>query len=270
MRSPEGLRSQYNIERELANRLWHASRTDRKVLYSAVYDELFRRVPDHPQITRKLSSKAKQEETQRQLRMINRFLKTETTYAEIGAGDCSLAVAVAHRVAKVYAVDVSAEIADQSASPTNFQLIISDGISIPIPSESVDVVYSNQLIEHLHPDDARSQLEECYKALKTSGSYICVTPNRLSGPHDISSMFDDDEPQGFHLREYTNGDLAAMFAQVGFRRFRLLVTCRSFVLPFLIPIGPFVYLESVLGKLPSSFRKPLSTPLGCLKFVAIK
>ena len=51
VRSAENIRQHYIIERELADRLRHASREERRAgLYAAVYNELFRRVPDHPLI----------------------------------------------------------------------------------------------------------------------------------------------------------------------------------------------------------------------------
>ena len=54
VRSAENIRQHYIIERELADRLRHASREERRAgLYAAVYNELFRRVADHPQIARK-------------------------------------------------------------------------------------------------------------------------------------------------------------------------------------------------------------------------
>jgi hypothetical protein len=43
--------------------------------------------------------------------------------------------------------------------PVGFQLLISDGSSIPVPHHSVDLAYSNQLMKHLHTADARAQLK---------------------------------------------------------------------------------------------------------------
>ena len=68
---------------------------------------------------------------------------------------------------------------DLADTTTNFELIISDGISIPVPAGSIDFAYSNQLMEHLHPDDAESQLENVFTALRPGGAYLCITPNRL-------------------------------------------------------------------------------------------
>jgi SAM-dependent methyltransferase len=54
-------------------------------------------------------------------------------------------------------------------------------------------------MEHLHPDDASEQLANVYRALKPGGVYCCVTPNRISGLHDIPVYF-DTVSQGLHER----------------------------------------------------------------------
>ena len=155
-------------------------RCDRAGLYAAVYNELFRRVPDHPQIARKSDPTARAVQASRELQLVARFIGPGTNYLEIGAGDCrNLAFAVTGKVIHVYAIDVSDEISKQIEPPPNFELIISDGISIPVPAGSIDFAYSNQLMEHLHPDDAKSQLENVFTALRPGRAYLCITPNRL-------------------------------------------------------------------------------------------
>ena len=100
----------------------------------------------------------------------------------------------------MYALDVSDEIATRITLPANCKLVLSDGLTVAVPEGSIDVAYSNQLMEHLHPDDAVEQLHNVYRALKPGGAYICITPNALWGPHDVSRRF-DREPTGFHLKE---------------------------------------------------------------------
>ena len=82
-------------------------------------------------------------------------------------------------------------------------------------TNTINVVYSHQVIEHLHPDDAVTHLQEVYRVLSPGGAYICATPNRLNGPHDISKYF-DREATGFHLKEYTTTELYGLFRQEGF------------------------------------------------------
>lgn len=204
------IREHYEIEKELANKLRNSLREERKSLYGTLYDELFQRVPLHPQLTQKQSAQDMLKEAKHQLSFLRRFLEKEAIFLEIGPGDCALSFAVADRVKKVYGTDVSAEITKNLECPRNFELILSDGSSIPLPANSVNVVYSNQLMEHLHPDDAVEQLTHIYRVLAKQGKYVCVTPNRLSGPHDVSGYF-DKVATGFHLKEYTHRDLSDLF-----------------------------------------------------------
>jgi hypothetical protein len=74
VRSAENIRQHYIIERELADRLRHASREERRAgLYAAVYNELFRRVPDHPQISRKSNPAAQAVHASRELQLVARL-----------------------------------------------------------------------------------------------------------------------------------------------------------------------------------------------------
>ena len=40
------------------------------------------------------------------------------------------------------------------------------------------------------PEDAVEQLRHLHAALAPGGVYLCITPSRLTGPHDISYLFD--------------------------------------------------------------------------------
>lgn len=262
-RTAERLRSHYEVEKALAARLRQAAPAERRQLYTAVYDELFRRVPDHPQLTRQRSAPERQRVVARELARLRRYLRADTCFLEIGAGDCALSLQAACLVRQVYAVDVSAEITSQAAPPRNFQLILSDGTSIPVPPGTIDVAYSNQLMEHLHPDDADQQLRNVYEALVPGGIYLCLTPNRLSGPHDISRYF-DPVASGFHLREYTHTELREQFRRAGFSRVGAWMSVGSHA--WRLPLFPLLWLEKFLGRLPAARQKQVShwPPLGWL------
>jgi len=239
-RSPEQVREHYEIEKELAARLRGGSADERKRLYREVYDEIYRRVPHHPILSRKVSPAERQITVREQVKFLTRFIGKDTTYLEIGAGDCALTFEVAKHVRKAIAVEVSAEIAASDRCPPNFELVLSDGTSIPIPLGSVDVAYSNQLMEHLHPEDARAQLINLNRALKPGGIYLCETPNRLTGPHDISRGF-DTVATGFHLHEYTNVELFDLFRSCGFEPLLIYNSIRGHT--FRIPTQPLLAAE---------------------------
>jgi SAM-dependent methyltransferase len=258
-RSPALLRQHYEVEKELADRLRHATREQRRSLYGLVYDELYQRVPQHPQLTRKASPELSRAGLVPQLRLLRRYLHPETVVLEIGPGDCALSFALAEQVRQVYGLDVSETITQRVSLPSNFKLILSDGTSVPLPPESVDVAYSNQLMEHLHPDDALEQLEGIWRALRPGGVYICITPNGLSGPHDISAHF-DSVATGFHLKEYTVAELSRLFRKVGFRKVQTLIGRQGVCIP--APVAPVVGGEAILRLLPPGPRRALGRTVG--------
>jgi SAM-dependent methyltransferase len=251
-RSRERLRAHWEIERELADRLRAAGREERTTLYGTVYDELFRRVPDHPQVVRKASAEDRQASVRATRDLLMRFLAPGETFLEIGAGDCAVSLAMAEHAARVYAVAVSREIAHRGGAPANFELLITDGRAIPVARESVDLAYSNQLIEHLHPDDAAEQVTNVFTALRRGGRYICLTPNRLLGPADISQYFEDDVANGFHLREYSERELRDLFLAAGFETVKTLVHVGG--RRHAAPLAPIAAAEATFASLPRSAR----------------
>jgi len=254
-RTLEQLREHYEIEKELANRLRTATKDERGKLFGEVYDEMLRRVPMHPQLMQKASPEAKARAVARQFSFAKRFIKPTDVFLEVGPGDCSFALEVTKHARQVYAVDVSDEITKGFTAPPNFKLVLSDGQSIPAEPGSVQVAYSNQLMEHLHPDDAAEQLQNIYRALAPGGLYVCITPNRLSGPHDISAAF-DLVATGFHLKEYTVGELSRLFKQVGFSDVSFYVAIKNVAVR--VPMFMILGLEGFLNMLPSKLRVKLA------------
>jgi hypothetical protein len=104
----------------------------------------------------------------------------------------------------------------------------------------------------LHPDDPAEQLKNIFHALIPFGVYICVTPNRLSGPHDISKYF-DEVATGFHLKEYSTLELSSLFRKVGFSRVRAYIGAKGKYVG--LPICTIGLCETLLDKLPYATRK---------------
>jgi SAM-dependent methyltransferase len=254
-RTTEELRDHYEIERELADRLRNASKAERSTLYASLYDELYRRVPTHPLVMRRSSPGDTARAVASRMLFLERFLRPGIDFLEIGPGDCALSIAVSRDVKEVTAVEVSRAIASGCALPPNVHLVYSDGSSVPVPPESIDVAYSCQVMEHLHPEDAVEQAQNVFRALRRGGVYICITPNRLSGPHDISKYF-DRVARGFHLSEYTSAELASMLEGIGFSGVGLYVRYhRRFVR---IPLALMRRFESSFETLPYALRRRLA------------
>jgi ubiquinone/menaquinone biosynthesis C-methylase UbiE len=266
-RTFEQIREHYEIEKELADRLRNSTEEERMSLYTSVYDTLFQKVPHHPQLTRKEESSSRRIYVSKQLQFLQRFLNPNSTFLEVGPGDCSLTIEVSKQVRKAYAIDVSKVVTLNQELPENFELIISDGRSIPVPMDSIDVIYSNQLMEHLHPDDAFKQLHNIYQVLNKGGVYVCITPNQLNGPHDISEFF-DDIATGFHLKEYTITELSELFKKVGFSQISPYIGVRKTYVK--VPLFIMKISEAFLSKIPYGLRMRMISNLLFDVFLQIK
>ena len=257
-RTHQQLLEHYEIEKKLASQLRNASREERQGLYNVLYDELYRRVSHHPQLARKGDSKLRLLEVSRQMKFLRNFLDPSFTFLEVGPGDCSLSLEIAKHVEKVYAIDVSKEITKGKILRRNFELIVSNGCSIPVPETSIDIAYSRDVMEHLHPDDALDQLQDLFRCLTHGGKYICITPNQLSGPHDVSRYF-DNVATGFHLREYTLTELCDLFHNAGFSKMRTYIGGQGVYVRF--PLLPITICERLLGMLSSLVRRRIAKTL---------
>lgn len=238
----EELRQHYEREKTLARKLRNSTPEERKHLYREAYNELTPLTPEARQCMRPLSAK---EYASLQMKILKPFLKRARRFLEIGPGDCSLSFEVAKHVREVVAIDVK----DQTATtpPSNFRLIISDGINLNVDHASVDIAYSSSVMEHIHPEDAEIQLSGIYAALVPGGTYICITPHRYTGPHDISGFF-DEVATGLHLKEYTYDELRRLFSRVGFSCTAGLVVYGPLCLS--VPVHLFILLEKILFRMP--------------------
>jgi SAM-dependent methyltransferase len=187
-RPPERLIAHYELERRLADRLRVACRDERSRLYTEVYSELFDSLPDHPQ---KTAVDSRADRIAKQVRLLKPRIRRGDVYLEIGCGDALLPFALSGFAREVLGLDVTDALVDFAAAPTNFRFLKTDGVEIPLAENSVDLAHSDQLMEHLHVEDAEAQLREIHRVLRPGGRYVCKTPSSVTGPHDISVFFDE-------------------------------------------------------------------------------
>jgi len=149
----------------------------------------------------------------------------------------------------VVAIDACNRIGPAIERPCNFELVLADGCGIAVPSGSIDVAFSNQVIEHLRPEDAREHLRNIFRILAPGGTYVCITPNRLYGQHDASGCF-DEVATGVHLREYSAREIRELLLGAGFEHVDFYFGARGWFArcPEWIMAG----LEALLDALPAA------------------
>ena len=214
-RTAAQLRNHFEVERELAARVLNSSRDERRTILPDLYDELFARVPDHPRLTRQITAEMRSAAIESRLRILRPHLCKNMHFLEFAPGDCALSYAVCPLVESVTAVDISDQRSLGASQPENFNLILYDGYELGLSESSVDMAFSYQFLEHLHPEDVGIHLRNAGRLLKEGGVYIFDTPHRFTGPHDISGAF-GNELKCLHFQEWTYREMFELLRQHGF------------------------------------------------------
>jgi SAM-dependent methyltransferase len=252
------LENHYLIERGIAEKIKNSGPEERKAIYATMYQDLFTHVPDHPRLTRRENEEETMKVNNEKYNLIKRYISKNTVFVEFAPGDCKFSLELTKHVKFVYGIDISDQRNLKQIFPDNFELVVYDGYSLDkIKENSIDIVFSDQLIEHIHPDETKSHFQLVHRILKNGGIYIFMTPHALSGPHDISEYF-SDEPNGFHLKEWTYSELREMLDKSDFLDYTLLSFWSAKGITFRLPFLYFETCEYIVGKLPKRHARIIS------------
>ncbi|HEY1303118.1 MAG TPA: methyltransferase domain-containing protein [Vicinamibacterales bacterium] len=200
--------------------------------------------------------------------------RTPNRVYEVGSGKGRLIAALADLGYDCTATEITRERgAKWTSEQTSLRWCVSDGVHLDRfeTPESFDAVISDQVIEHLHPDDLVAHFRGVYSILKPGGRYVFATPHAFEGPFDVSRVFGTDRAEGMHLKEYTYRELDAALRQAGFARvaaaFRLPhgVRARFGGRPLPIPSRAYRHylcaIERVIERLPRRRQRQASRAL---------
>lgn len=96
------------------------------------------------------------------------------------------------------------------------------------PDQKFDIAFSDNVLEHLVPEDAKTHLSNIYKSLNTSGKLIIIMPNRNFSPWDITRIKDFTQSgktaaQGGHVNESTHKEMTDVLRGIGFQEFQTII-----------------------------------------------
>ena len=124
--------------------------------------------------------------------MIRQYLKKDLTLVDVGCGR-GLETVIAYKDAVNVSIGVDVSVAIKDNNTVDFR-VRGSAEMIPLASNSVDLVISQELIEHLkNPEDF---FAEAARILKPGGHFILATPNLLSWKSFISCI----TPYSLHVR----------------------------------------------------------------------
>lgn len=202
--SIEQVRHHADLEGALTDRILASSPEERGRVVSDAYSTLYREIDW-------LVSTGGQGDGEVWLSLMHRG----AAVYEIGSGSGRLANYLNQHGVHCTRTDISAE---RNSVAGDGVTAVTDGVNL---SEFTDIRYdyviSDQVVEHLHPDDIFRHFSECKKILKPGGSYIVRAPNRFLGPCDLSRVFGTKEAIFMHLHEFQWQDVREIEKTCGYR-----------------------------------------------------
>lgn len=208
--SEEQVRAHLRLERRLTAELLASRPADRWETFERCYGELYREL-----------SWLNEADPMRPLDDWPALLgPASRRIYEVGSGQGGLARALVHAGYEVEATEVTRERGGEREERPGLTWSVTDGVHLERFAERApyDAVISDQVVEHLHPDDLGRHLRGALAILAPGGRYVLRTPHAHLGPADVSGVFGFDRPVGMHLREYTYGDMADAAHRAGFVR----------------------------------------------------
>ncbi len=203
--------SHWNCERQMRQALLNSSPESRAAVFEQCYTTLYTRFPWLNEAPPRPAS---------EFRSWHSIIGApKQNIFEVGSGKGELIDSLAALGHQCTATEITSQRGARSSS-TGVRWISSDGIHLEVGQSSgcYDVVISNQVIEHLHPDDLDVHFITARKILRPKGRYIFATPHTYVGPSDVSALFGCRNPEGMHLKEHTYMELASRCKKAGFKR----------------------------------------------------
>lgn len=145
---------------------------------------------------------------------------------EIGYASGMLLAAANSNGAEVAGIEVSdimrRDACQQLPPEAHRRLYLGDFLTHDLDSVAgyYDLIYWNDVIEHIPPDEIADFLTKIHHLLAPGGCLVTITPNWHMRPSDVTGDFRPPrtEAEGFHLKEYTLREATALLRSAGFSR----------------------------------------------------
>jgi 2-polyprenyl-3-methyl-5-hydroxy-6-metoxy-1,4-benzoquinol methylase len=143
---------------------------------------------------------------------------------EIGYGSGALLAAMHEQGIEVAGIEVSGSMYRQACDHLPFEcrprLLVGNFLSHDFAADAgtYDLVFWNDVFEHIVPDEIVDFLEKIHSLLAPGGRLVTITPNWHTRPSDVTADFHPPRTEaiGFHLKEYTLREVTRLLQSAGF------------------------------------------------------
>lgn len=257
------VRRHWDLERRLARELLDSKPDERWDVFEKAYTTLYTNCP----WLNEAEDDAHTRNDDLDFRHFLTLLGGPQDVYEVGSGKARLLRYLARHGYRCVATEVTRERgAGWIEQDSNISWRCCDGVNLARFEQAgrYDSVISTHVIEHMHPDDVATHMENVRTILKPGGKYVLSMPHKYAGPMDLSEVFGLQEPVCMHLREYDYGETAALLRNAGFgkveavyvvpmavrRRLNLHFASRAY-------FGYMRLVETFLGRLPLTLNRKL-------------
>lgn len=226
----ESFKKERELEETIARSILSSPKDERENAYREGYEELhkfFLTISKGKYLYHKNLQRAIWRQT-----FISRIIGKNHEVLEVGCGEGPLSIALAKLGNRATGTDISdccvlkSDTNRMKFAAANVVFLKMNAAELRFSSDMFDWVISKDLLEHLHPNDAKRHLREASRVLKSKGKYLLITPNANSGVHAGST----------HIKEYTFEELEALLSEAGF-------SVRALLLPIALPINVLISVK---------------------------
>ncbi len=218
----------------------------------------------------------------RYLRLVEQLVRgrAKPRVFEIGFGSGALLAAMQKQGIEVGGIEVSGAMhraaCEHLPAECRSRLLVGDFLSRDFAADTgtYDLVFWNDVFEHIVPDEIADFLTRIHSLLKPGGLLVTITPNWHTRPSDVTADFHPPRTEaiGFHLKEYTLREVSQLLRRAGFA---------SVGTPLFVTSGQMLLcgnglaalkrkFEPLLERLPFSAAKLLCRGLGLTRTIARK
>ncbi|OEK06757.1 class I SAM-dependent methyltransferase [Roseivirga misakiensis] len=224
--------------------LEETSAVKRKGLYNELYNQIL------PLYAKgKKDKKSHLVDKAHMVAMFNKEIKVGSVI-DLGCGNGSFLKNIHQRYPEKRLVGV--DVYRPEAPIEGVEFIAGDVVSFRM-KENFDTVISDNVIEHLVPEDFEVYLKSVNELLNAKGKLIIILPNRLFGPSDITRIIDFTysgkvEANGGHVNESTYTDIISVLRRQGFDNIKTVLPIPKLKYGLLknvrVSPSPFVAMEN--------------------------
>lgn len=226
----------YKIEKKFHEKILNEDDPQkRKALYQEVYHKV------HPIYEKGRFRKIEGSTADRKVMVFKKELQGKSII-DLGCGKGEFLRSIATNIEHKELVGVDIDAPELALNHQNIRFISADIIDFNF-DKKFDIVFSDNVFEHIALPDIPSHITSIKKVMNYEGKLIIIMPNRLFGPHDVTRIIDCSysnkiSAQGTHLNESTYSEMITILKKSGFKHFKVIVPFPYLIGKLRIQINP--------------------------------